>query len=131
MGKKMIHNPVAGEGQVREVFVIPESVTQRIAELELALELEKKKPAIIKTQERVVEKEVIRDDPKLLEKYNLAMKELGALRANFKQEAPVEITRIVRERVVDKRQLIKWAIGGAAAWQVFILFGKLIASHLM
>jgi hypothetical protein len=131
VGKKMVHNPVSGEGQTREIFVIPESVQQRIAELELALELEKKKPAVIKTQERVVEKEIIRDDPKLLERYNAAMKELGLLKATSMLGAPVEITRIVREKVTDQRQLYKWAIGGAAAWQVFILFAKLIASHLM
>lgn len=128
MGKRMLRNPSYADGATREVHVTPSQILAKIAELETELAIERAKPAIIKTNEITVEKEVLRDDPVLLEKYNQAMRELG----NLKQAKPqieqqvVEVTKLVKVSVLDKKKLAAAFVVGASLWPLFTLLGKLI-----
>lgn len=132
MGKRMLRNPVYADGApTKEVYITPPDLLSKLSDLENALALEKTKPAIIKTKEVVIEKEILKDDPALLDKYNQAMKELGALkqaRLSIVQPEPqvVEVNRIVRVAVLDKKKLIAAIAVGATLWPLFTLFAKLI-----
>lgn len=119
MSKRMLHNPVSGGDSFREVFVTTPDVLAKIAELEAQLAIEKAKPPIEITREILTEKEVFRDDPSLLLKYNHAMKELGILKRSQTGSQPIieqaaEITKLVYIKVLDKRYIIASAIGGFA-----------------
>jgi hypothetical protein len=62
--------------------------------------------------EKIVERVVYRDDPALLQKYNAAMKELGAFKMQSmsipQAETPAEVIRI--QKVVEYRNSFKQAI---------------------
>lgn len=130
MGKKMLRNPAVHDGSPpREVYVTSPDVLARIAELETQLTIEKAKPAIVKTNHVTVEKEVLRDDPDLLNRYNQAMRELGLLKQSKPEKADpqiVEVTRIVKVMVVNKKVLAAAFALGVSLWPLFTLLGRLI-----
>ncbi len=122
MARRMLNNPVHGEGSsVREVFIVSPDLTAKIASLETQLAAELAKPPVVATKEITVEKEVLRDDPGLLLKYNAAMKELGDIKRQANREQPrvlqlepkteqaeitKEVVRLVYVKIMDKQHAI-------------------------
>jgi len=76
--------------------------------------LQNKYNNLLNTPEKIVDKVVYKDDPKLLEKYNAAMKELGILKG-LKKDPTIE-TKVVYEqgetrvltKYVNKRNYIEY-----------------------
>jgi DNA integrity scanning protein DisA with diadenylate cyclase activity len=139
MGKKMLRNPLAN-GAVREIHSVPSHITAKIEALEIQLAAERER------QLQVVEKEVLRDDPALLEKFNQAMRELGKLKSSIASvpegaavklveveklvEKIVEVPRIVRQLsvvyVISKRKAaLVFCLGAAASQLALYVINKL------
>jgi hypothetical protein len=132
VGKKLLKNPIfSSETQRLEVSIIPRDILEKIATLEAELAIERAKPAIVKTQQVTVEREVLRDDPSLLQKYNEAMRELGQMKLKIapKEEHKVtEITKLVRVNVLDRKYIAASFVIGALSWPLFTHLGRLIVS---
>lgn len=135
MARRMLNNPASGDGSsVREVFTVLPEVSAKIASLEAQLAAERERHS------QVVEKEVLRDDPALLEKFNQAMRELGKLKSSIAAvpegaavqvveveklvEKIVEVPRIVRKisvvYVMSKQKAAMLFMLGAAASQLVL-----------
>ena len=134
MGKKMVNNPSSSD--LASMLILADAL-EKVAKLEADLLIEKaREPRIEKV---TVEKEVLRDDPDLLRRYNDAMKELGQVK--LKQEPKisspkvltpqsVSAVKVIRVEVIKKRYLLLALTIGATAWPLFTLLEKLIASLL-
>lgn len=141
MARRMLNNPASGDGSsVREVFTVSPELTSKIALLEAQLAAERERHL------QVVEKEVLRDDPALLEKFNQAMRELGKLKSSISAapagaavqlvevekvvEKVVEVPRIVRQLsvvyVISKRKAaLVFCLGAAASQLALYVINKL------
>lgn len=151
-----LRNPIYLSGvQEKYVYLDTPDTALRLKEMqermEAALEASRRIPI-----DREVIKEVQVESPELLERLNTTLKELGAikmdiskggnlrmLRGNlerFENSAdpekiaevkPVQVTRIVRVSVVNKKQLISAVIIGAISWHLVILLGRSTGLFLM